>query len=103
MGEGNQFTVTPEQLGRLANTLDGSMDKLRGFTPSNNEVDARISTGVVAETVGKLYKSIGSMTADSEYQIHEVQNSGGEYTRSDEQAESELPPIAIPPNLEGDH
>lgn len=96
---GDQVNVTPEELDRLANTLSSSLSRLSGnpgSTPS--EVDAGVSTGPVAEAMATFYKSVGRMVGDTERQVGEVTDAGGVYTRSDDQAASQLPPLPLPPH-----
>lgn len=88
---GEQFNVRPEELDRLAATLTSSLGGLRdnsGAEPS--EVDAGVSTGPVSEAIAAFYESVARMAADTEHQAGEVTNARGEYTRSDDQAASEL-------------
>lgn len=94
---GEEVTVTPSDLDRLANTLTSSLDGIRDSagTPAS-EVDAGVSTGVVSQAMATIYDSIARMTADTEKQANEVTNAGGVYTRSDAQAASELPPLPFP-------
>lgn len=90
---GDQFNVAPEELDRLAATLTSSLSGLRdNSSAAPNEVDAGVSTGRVTETMAAFYESMARMAADTEHQAGEVTNAGSEYTRSDDQAASELPP-----------
>lgn len=96
---GDHVNVTPEELNRLANTLTSALNGLRdnsGAIPG--EVDAGVSTGPVTQTIATFYESIARMAADTEHQAGEVTNAGGGYTRSDDQAAAELPPLPLTPD-----
>ena len=91
------LNADPPDLDRLARTLTDSLTKLKQVAGEPaSDIDAGESTPAVAKAMATFYETLSKMAADTEQAATEVHNSGGVYTRTDEQAAADLPPLSLP-------
>ncbi|QGK69145.1 hypothetical protein GIY23_05985 [Allosaccharopolyspora coralli] len=86
------FQADQADLDGLSNTINESLNSLNAAAGApEGEVDAGESTAAVTGMMASLYESLTTMTQDTQQAAAEVADSGGVYTRTDDQAASGLP------------
>ncbi len=86
------FRADQADLNRLSNTVNESLSSLNEAAGAPAaEADAGASTAAVSGMLATFYETLGKMSGDTEQVAAQVADSGGVYTRTDDQAASGMP------------